>query len=152
MRTFGREWYEYIWPRDPWLMFARPKVISPRLVKQVRFSFDSQGIVPQDSCIFLGLQSEVGGHVSAFRKKLGAALHRNAGSTDILCYCLGFLNSDDAQRRLVAGRRPTPKGFYAITEDYLREVPIPFPDPRTARSVVGFVNLEKPSKLNAVLE
>jgi hypothetical protein len=37
------------------------------------------------------------------------------------------MNSNYAQERLVTGHRPTPKGSYAITEAFLREIPIPTP-------------------------
>jgi hypothetical protein len=51
IRSFNREWYEFIWPRDPKAMMGKPKIVSPRLTKEVRFALDAIGIVPQDSCV-----------------------------------------------------------------------------------------------------
>ena len=57
----------------------------------------------------------------------------------MLKYCLAFLNGDDANERLWAGRRPTPKGFYPVTEDYLREILIPMPEKRSANAILELV-------------
>ena len=54
-------------------------------------------------------------------------------------YCLAFLNSAYAQQRLVTGHRPTPKGFYAVTKQYLEEIPIPPPAKTKAKQIVDLV-------------
>ena len=46
---------------------------------------------------------------------------------EVLCYCLAFMNSPYAQETLVSGRRPTPKGSYQISEEYLKEIPVALP-------------------------
>jgi hypothetical protein len=49
---------------------------------------------------------------------------------------LAFLNSAYAQKRLTYGHRPTPKGFYAVTEALLREIPIPPPSSKKTTTTV----------------
>ena len=40
------------------------------------------------------------------------------------------MNSPYAQETLVSGRRPTPKGSYQISEEYLKEIPVTLPSTR----------------------
>jgi len=127
IRTFSREWYEYIWPRNPHVMMASPKILSPRLTSKVRFSLDTDGLIPQDSCVCLAPTQKTKRNWQVLQQQLTKVLEREATDTDGYYYCLAFLNSADAQRRMVAGHRPTPKGSYAITEKFLTEVPIPPP-------------------------
>ena len=49
IRDWGKRWYEYHRPRDPRIMLAKRKLISPRLTKEVRFALDTFGVIPQDS-------------------------------------------------------------------------------------------------------
>jgi hypothetical protein len=54
---------------------------------------------------------------------------------------LGFLNSNYAQQRLVTGHRPTPKGSYAITEAFMKEIPIPVPsNKKLVKKIIGLVD------------
>lgn len=139
IREFNRRWYEFIWMRDPSVMLARPKIITPRLSKEVRFALDKQGIVPQDSCIgMLPTQKTERGY-RRLREQLAAATGKRATLEDVLKYCLAFLNSDYAQHRFVTGRRPTPKGSYTMTEAALREIPIPPPGAQTASEILRLV-------------
>jgi hypothetical protein len=57
-------------------------------------------------------------------KSLSQILGSKATELEVLYYCLAFLNSPYAQEALVSGRRPTPKGSYQISEDYLKEIPV----------------------------
>jgi len=78
----------------------------------------------------------------AMEKTLGS----NVSKRDLLRYCLAFLNSSYAQDRLITGHRPTPKGSYTITEEYLKEIPIPAPTNKsTVKAIIGLVEkLEDP--------
>ena len=69
--------------------------------------------------------------------KLSKAIGEPASLQSVLKYCPAFLNSNDANERLQT-RRPTPKGFYQVTEDYLREILIPMPE---RRSVIAILKL-----------
>jgi len=51
------------------------------------------------------------------------------------------MNSRYAQKRLITGHRPTPKGSYVITEAYLSEIPIPVPTQK--KTVVKIIELVK---------
>src|SRR2546423_7376560 len=128
VRTFNRRWYEYIWPRAPKVMFGKPKIIAPRLSKEVRFALDARGIVPQDSCIGMMPTKKTDRDYRRLREQLAAATGKRASLEDVLKYCLAFLNSDYAQHRFVTGHRPRPGEVYAMTEAVLREIPIPPPD------------------------
>jgi hypothetical protein len=109
------------------------------LVKRPKFSLDTAGVIPQDSCISLALDPDRRGRGNQLSQQLTASLGREAKPADVLKYCLAFVNSDFAFKRLVMGRRPTPKGYYAITEAYLSELPIPPPDSRRATEILDIV-------------
>lgn len=140
IRTFNREWYEYIWPRNPIIMMVSPKILSPRLTPRVRFSLDTEGLIPQDSCVCLTPTKKTKRNWQGLQQQLTKVLGRQATDIDGYCYCLAFLNSADAQYRMVTGRRPTPKGSYAITDKFLQEIPIPPPrDKAQVTQLLGLV-------------
>jgi len=141
IRMFNRFWYEYIWPRDPYSILSSPKIITPRLSKEVRFTLDEEGVIPQDSCICLLPTEKTSDNFKRLKSSVEKLLGKGLYKRDILLYCLAFLNSPYAQERLVSGHRPTPKGFYAITEEFLREIPIPISkDKGTTNAIIETVN------------
>jgi hypothetical protein len=125
IREFNREWYEFIWPRDIESMLKKPKLISPRLTRQVRFTLDRTGIVPQDPCIALVVTEKTAAAWHRFVEQLSNALGRRVDDLTAMKVVLGFANSEYAQKILVTGRRPTPKGSYQVTDDLLDEIQIP---------------------------
>ena len=130
MESFGRRWYEYLWPRDPSLMLAPNRIISPRLAREPRFSLDVEGFLADDSCQYLLPTSKTSKPREKLRQKLSNVLGREVRDIEVLCYCLSFMNSPCAQQSLVSGRRPTPKGSYQISEEYLKEIPVALPSTR----------------------
>ena len=74
-----------------------------------------------------------------FAKTMSGIAGRTLTKKELLQYCLAFMNSQYAQRRLITGHRPTPKGSYAITEAYLKEIPIPAPTSK--KTVMGIIDL-----------
>jgi len=140
VREFNRQWYEYLWPRDPKLVLgAIPRIISPRLIKSVRFSLDSEGHLSDDGCQFLFPRYGSGVGIELFARELSGVLGRDVTRDEAMLYCLAFLNSPYAQERLVAGRLPTPKGFYQISEDFLKEIPVVLPPDRTVgEQIIAF--------------
>jgi hypothetical protein len=137
IREWGKQWYEYHRPRDPRIMTAKPKIITPRLAKEVRFFLDTERIVPQDSCICLVPKEKDRDKYVRFEEKLSALLGKEPNVLDVLKYCLAFLNSPFSQEAFTTGHRPTPKGFYTITEDFLSEVPVVLPRSRDeAKSIM----------------
>ncbi|MGD0899335.1 MAG: N-6 DNA methylase [Thermoguttaceae bacterium] len=135
----GKHWYEYHRPRDPRRMLSRMRILSPRLLKAVRFSLDDIGYLSDDACLYLQPTSSTSVEYMDLRRKLREAVARDVSLEDVLKYCLAFLNSERANERLLSGRRPTPKGFYQVTEACLREVPIPMPAKRTAKRILELV-------------
>ena len=136
-----KRWYEYHRPRDPRIMLGKPRILSPTLIRKVRFVLDAVGYLSDHACLMLQPTKKTGktweGFVKAMKSVVGASL----SNEHLLQYCLAFLNSRYAQDRLVAGHRPTPKGSYAITEAFLKEVPIPAPsDKRTVRMIIELVD------------
>jgi hypothetical protein len=121
----GKEWYEYHRPRSVTAMFAKPKILSPRLTRTVRFTLDRVGIVPQDSCIALVSTEKQRIAWQDFINQVSRAMGRRATTLEALQVALAFANSATAQARLVTGRRPTPKGSYQIKDDFLKEIEIP---------------------------
>jgi len=125
IRSFNRQWYEYIWPRDIEVMLQRPKIISPRLARVVRFAMDTTGIVPQDSCIALAKTSKTQFMWNKLRRSLSEGVKREISDLEVYKFLLAFLNSEQTQKLLVTGRRPTPKGSYQISDDFLADIHIP---------------------------
>lgn len=133
IRKFNREWYEYIWPRDAHIVLASEKILSPRLIRISRFALDTKGYLSDDACLFLQPTHKTHRAWKAFTEQMKSCFGREATRTELLTYCLCFLNSTVATKALTEGRQPTPKGSYQITEQSLREVPIA---PPTGRKIV----------------
>lgn len=140
IRQHGKQWYEYHRPRNQRAMLAKTKLITPRLTKQVRFALDTHGIIPQDSCISMFPTAKTEQGYRRLHKQIGDLLGERVTLVEVLKYCLAFLNSSYAQERLVTGHLPTPKGFYAISDKYLHEIPIPPPpDKQQTRTILDLV-------------
>lgn len=141
VREFNRQWYEYLWPRDPKLVLgAIPRILSPRLLKSVRFSLDSDGHLSDDGCQFLFPRYGSGVGIELFSRELSGVFGRDVTKDEAILYCLAFLNSPYAQERLVSGRLPTPKGFYQVSEEFLKEIPVVLPaDRMVGEQIIAFV-------------
>jgi hypothetical protein len=144
---WGKRWYEYHRPRDIKVMLQRPKIISPRLTRVVRFAMDTTGIVPQDSCIALAKTSKTQFMWNKLRRSLSESMKRGICDLEVYKFLLAFLNSGLTQKLLVTGRRPTPKGSYQISDDFLADIRIPpcLPD-RHLRTILEAVNILYGSK------
>ena len=134
IRRFNRRWYEYIWPREPKVVLAKERILSPRLIRHARFALDTKGHLSDDACLFLQPTKKTQRGWSALSKQMEICLGRDITRSELLTYCLCFLNSTVATKALTEGRQPTPKGSYQITEQSLREVPIAPPAGRRAVS------------------
>jgi hypothetical protein len=139
IRRFNRRWYEYLWPRDAHIILAKEKILSPRLIRSARFALDTRGHLSDDACLFLQPTSKTHEAWSAFAAQMKTCLGREATRTELLTYCLCFLNSTVATKALTEGRQPTPKGSYQVTEQSLREVPIAPPSGK--RDIVKLLDL-----------
>lgn len=156
----GKQWYEYHRPRDPKLVLSSNRIVSPSLVKQVRFALDTVGYLSDHACLYLQPTTSTSQGYRDLQKQLSEALGYSSSLEDVLNYCLSFLNGTYAQKRLITGHRPTPKGFYAVTERYLREIPIPPPpDKETVEAILNLVaqlvseqTKEKRTQMEAQLE
>ena len=141
IRAFNRRWYEYLWPRDSSLMLAKPRILSPTLIRLVRFVLDDVGYLSDHACLMIQPTKKAGRTWDEFTKELAAVAEQPLSKKELLQYCLAFMNTRYAQERLVTGHRPTPKGSYAITEAYLKEIPIPMPqDKRTVKTIIKLVD------------
>lgn len=141
IRQFNRRWYEYIWPREPGLMLRHPRILSPRLVRKVRWVLDDYGYLSDDACIIVQPTDKTSRAWGDFSELMTKAVGKMLSMKQLLQYCLAFLNSQYAQERLLTGHRPTPKGSYAITEAYLKEIPIPKPyDSHTTKRIMSLVD------------
>jgi hypothetical protein len=125
IRTFNRRWYEFIWPREIAAMLKKPKILSPRLTREVRFALDRTGIIPQDSCIALATTRKQVTAWQDLKNQLSKSLGRSVKDNEAIQVVLAFGNSKYAQEILVSGRRQTPKGSYQISDEFLKEVEIP---------------------------
>jgi len=136
----GKRWYEYHRPRDVRLMLSKPRIISPSLVRGVRFVLDVTGYLSDHACLMIQPTPRTATGWDKFTSEMKRVMGRVLSPKALLQYCLAFMNSSYAQERLVIGHRPTPKGSYAITESFIREIPIPTPsDRKTVKSVIKLV-------------
>jgi hypothetical protein len=139
IRKFNRRWYEYLWPRDAHIVLANEKILSPTLIRTARFALDTNGYLSDHACLFLQPTSKTFDTWSAFSAQMKKCLGREVSRTELLTYCLCFLNSTVATKALTAGRQPTPKGSYQITEQSLREVQIAPPSDK--KSILRMLDL-----------
>jgi hypothetical protein len=132
IREYNKRWYEYHRPRNPEVMLSKKKIVTPRLFRrgEIRFALDRRGIIPQDSCICLSPTPATAKKYNLLRNQISEVLGMSVSNDEVLKYCLAFLNSKFAESQLIAGQRPTPKGFYNVTEKGIRRVPIPPPQER----------------------
>ncbi len=155
-RELGKLWYEYHRPREHRLMLAWPKIISPTLVKRVRFALDEWGYLSDHGAILLQPTAETRGGFAKLRERVSDALGGQATVEQVLKYCLAFLNSETAQERLTRGQRPTPRGFYAVSMAALARLPIPLPrrkkDVKTILDLVGRLIQAAEERETAALE
>ncbi len=137
VREFNRQWYEYLWPRDPKLVLGSvPRILCPGLCKQVRFAIDTEGYISDHACQFLFPRYESAAGIEPFSRELSRLLGREVSLEDAFLYCLAFMNSPYAQERLVSGRLPTPKGFYQVSEEFLKEIPVVLPPDKKAGELI----------------
>ena len=149
IRDFNRRWYEYLWRRDPQVMLGKPRILSPTLMREVRFVLDETGYLSDHACLMIQPTEKTQRAWSDFEEKMNDAIGRKLTGKELLQYCLAFLNSTYAQQRLVTGHRPTPKGSYAITEAYAKEIPIPVVKKKAIERIIELVDeLEKTPDLS----
>jgi hypothetical protein len=134
LSAHGREWYEYLWPRDVVHMLATPKIVTRRLTRWPDFALDETGVLPTDSCIALWRPGTTRGRarLRQFEQQLSAACGRTLTHRDALVYTLAFLNGSAAAFLLRVGREPTPKGSWTVDEEYLAKVRVAIPRDRDA--------------------
>jgi hypothetical protein len=108
------------------------------LVREVRFSLDDYGFLSDHACLYLQPAATSSPDYALLRRRLSTAIGKTASRKAALKYCLAFLNSDAANERLLT-HRPTPKGSYQVTEDFLGEIPIPLPQRRSAGAILDLV-------------
>jgi hypothetical protein len=129
METFGRRWYEYLWPRDAKLLLGNNRIISPTLAREPRFALDTEGFLADHACQYLLPTEKTSKKREQLLKNLSEIMGLGMSELEVFCYCLAFLNSPYAQK-VLASRRPTPKGSYQISEEYLKEIPVVLPSRR----------------------
>ncbi len=137
----GKRWYEYHRPRNPQIMLGQPRILSPTLIREVRFVVDDTGYLSDHACLMIQPTKKTQRAWEDFEEKMNKVAGEKLTEKELLQYCLAFMNSNYAQQRLVTGHRPTPKGSYAITEAYMKEIPIPVPsDKKTVKKIIDLVN------------
>jgi len=98
IREFNRRWYEYLWPRDAKIMLAKPRILSPTLIRSVRFVLDDVGFLSDHACLMVQPTKKTGRAWAEFQKALQKTLGCDASQEDCLryshAYCLAFLNRE----------------------------------------------------------
>ncbi len=141
IRAQGKQWYEYHRPRSPEAILFMPKLVTPRLAKGVRFALDTEGIMPQDSCVVLLPSERTKVKYNEYKRALSKTMGKELSDEQVLKWCMAFLNSEQTQRRLVAGQRPTPMGFFSITGKLFIDIHIPTsPDKQTGKAILDLVD------------
>lgn len=129
LREWNKQWYEYHRPRDPKLLLTANRILSPTLAREVRCSLDTKGFLADHACLYLLPTAKTKKDRETLRQALSKVMGRLISDVELLQYCLVFLNSRYAQQALTR-RRPTPKGSYQISEQYLSEIPVVLPPDR----------------------
>lgn len=124
IRDFGRRWYEYLWPRDIALLSSVPRILSPSLIRAPRFAFDRAGYLSDHATIFLVRTPATTKRFEELRTNLSDAIGTPASDDDVFLYVLAQLNSPAAMAAIKAGRNPTPKGSYQLSEAAVGDVTI----------------------------
>lgn len=122
-------------------MLARPKRISPRLLRWPRFALDETGLLPTDSCLAITEPATAQGRrrLRELIKSLEDRLGRSVERREVLVYTMAFLNSSASAFLLRVGREPTPKGSWNVNEDYLRLVGIAVPEKHAVEGILATV-------------
>jgi len=137
IRDFGRTWYEYLWPRGVEVASQVPRLVSPSLIRNVRFAFDKKGLLSDHAAIFLVMTKVTTKAHAELRRRLASATGTPESDEDVQLYLLAQLNSDYALEVMKRGRNPTPKGYYPVNESFLDEVMVDgAPTPLVARSAL----------------
>ena len=135
----GKRWYEYHRPRDLHLLLSANRLLSPTLAKEVRFSFDDEGFLADHACLFLLPTANTSNARNELSDALERVVNRELTAVELLQYCLAFLNSVFAKQTLER-RRPTPKGSYQISEQFLTGIPVALPaTPEEFEIILGIV-------------
>jgi hypothetical protein len=121
---FGRHWYEFLWPRNPAIMLASPKIIGRRYVQWPTYALDEQGVIPSDKCVALWRPTRRSGQMGCLVRSLQSVLGRPVTEREVMVYALAFLNSSASAFVLRVGRKPTAKGNWTVTEDAISWIPI----------------------------
>lgn len=148
----GKRWYEYHRPRDPEFMLRKPRIACPRLLRpqHIRFALDTEGYLSDDACVFLLPRKATQKGFGELQNRLSQVLQTEASRLEVLYYVLGFLNTSYVQGVLIYGRRPTPKGSYAVNERFLSEIEIPLPtNPALTKHLIELVRTLTAGEPNA---
>jgi hypothetical protein len=122
---FGRRWYEFLWPRDPRIMLARPKIIARRYAQWPTYALDEHGVIPSDKCMALWRPTSAGsGQLGDLTQALRSTLGRAVTEREVLTFALAFLNSSVSAFLLRVGRKQTAKGSWTVSEDATAWIPI----------------------------
>jgi len=143
VRDFGRMWYEYLWPRGVEVVSQTPRLVSPSLIRDVRFALDDKGLLSDHAAIFLVVTKETAKAHADLRRRLASATGTPESDEDVQLYVLACLNSEYALEVLKRGRNPTPKGYYPVNESFLDEVMVDgSPKPEVARAALEHARAE----------
>ena len=143
IREFGKMWYEYHRPRGVEVVSQVPRLVSPSLIRDIRFALDTKGFLSDDAAIFLVVTKDTGKAHAELRRKLASATGTPESDEDVQLYLLAQLNSDYALEVMKRGRNPTPKGYYPVNESFLDEVMVDgAPTPLVARAAIEHAKAE----------
>ena len=114
----GREWYEIWVPQRP-ALWAKPKIVFPDISESPRFALDTSGAVVNGNCYWISLAD--------IQEESHAYLILAVANSS-----LGLRYYDEVcGNRLYSGKRRW------ITQ-YVKRLPLPWPDTAEARSLVAF--------------
>lgn len=84
----GKRWYEYHRPRDIRIMLGKPRILSPTLIRKVRFVLDTKGYLSDHACLMIQPTAKTKTAWERFSKEMRAVAGEQLSSKELLQYCL----------------------------------------------------------------
>jgi len=132
---YKKEWYEYIWPRDPKIL-KLPKIVCPRVSKQPRFVIDNKGYMPRDSVIVFHPQNRF----TELKTEIEKLLKCKLSDSQILEYLKELLNSSVFKKVLLSQRAKKRGGYPQLNERTLSKFIVPIPNKRNIEIIKKIIN------------
>lgn len=137
VEEYAGSWYAYHRKRDLDSLLSRPKIVVPRICREVSFALDQEGFLPLDNVVALVPREEI----KELIKDLTATLGGEVNLKTTLLYVMSFLNSPISNLILREKTTQIKGGYRSISEKYLSKLVIPRPREAGKKAVLRILSL-----------